>query len=540
MRASTLPRMAADLALIGERIFTADPAQLFVSALAVRGDRIVAMGSVAEELIGPGTDIVELNGRLVTPGFIDAHVHPATSGLDRLRCSFEGCSEASDAVDAIASYAEAHPDRGWILGAGWIQSWFERGCPAKELIDRVVPDRPVLIWNTDGHGAWANSVALNLAGIDSLTPDPPDGRIERNRDGTPQGTLHEGAVHLVERHSPPNTVEDYLNGLLRGQEELVRYGVTGWQDAAVDPMVQEAYLEAASSGRLIGRVVGAMWWDRHRGTDQIEELLHRRGQSADGFQPTSVKLMLDGVAENFTASMTEPWLDSHGRPTSNRGIDFIDGDDLGEIVELLDAHGFQCHFHAIGDRAVRNALDAVEFARSRNRESDNRHHVAHIQVVHPQDRPRFAALGVVANAQPVWACNEPDQVDLTQPFLGEVRSGWQYPFRSLVDFGARIGMGSDWGVSTCNVMEEIDVAVTRTCPEGDPLVIEESLEPIQALLAFTNGSAFINHSEADSGSIAVGKLADFAVLDRDPLREGPFREARVAMTIVGGDVVYEA
>lgn len=531
--------MSADLVLMGGRIFTAERARLFESAVAASGDRIVAVGAQALQLIDSHTRVIDLEERLATPGFIDAHVHPATSGLDRLRCSFDECSGSSDAVRAIASYARAHPDEPWILGAGWAQSWFDKGCPSIELIDSVVPDRPVLVWNSDGHGAWANSRALEIAGIDETTSDPRDGRIERKPDGSPQGTLHEGAVRLVERHVPANTAEDFVNGLWRGQQELLRYGVTGWQDAAVDDEVQDAYIEMSDSGKLTGRVVGALWWDRNRGLDQIDEILQRRTMAGERFSPTSVKLMLDGVAENFTASMTEPWLDREGQPTDNSGLDFIDPEELREIVATVDSHGFQCHFHAIGDRAVRNALDAVEEARSRNGGSDNRHHIAHIQVVHPDDIPRFAALGAVANAQPLWACNDPYQIELTRPFLGPVRSEWQYPFRSLLDAGAGLGMGSDWGVSTANVMAQIDVATTRTCPEGDPLVSSEALDPVEALIAFTMGSAFINHTESNSGSVSVGKLADFAILDRDPLRDGPLRDARVATTIVGGEIVHE-
>lgn len=298
-------------------------------------------------------------------------------------------------------------------------------------------------------------------------------------------------------------------------------------------------MRLAGEGRLVGRVVGAMWWDRARGMDQVAELMARRSQSAPGFELRSVKLMLDGVCENFTASMLEPYLDESGQPGTNRGIDFIDPGELKEIVAALDGHGFQCHFHAIGDGGVRSALDAVQTARDRNGPSANRHHIAHIQVVHPDDLARFADLDVVANAQPLWACNDDYQAELTQPFLGRARSGWQYPFASLLANGARMGMGSDWGVSTANVMEEIDVAVTRTGDSGSPLNPSEALDPLDALTAFTAGSAYINHAEADAGSIAVGKLADLAVLDRDPVNEGPFRETRVRYTIVGGEVVYE-
>lgn len=529
--------MHVDLLVRGGRIFTADPADPFTTAVAVRGDRIVAIGGEAEAM--EASNVIDLAGAMATPGFIDAHVHPAWSGLDKLRCHFDDANDAKSALATIASYAAANPDLPWIIGAGWPQSWFPNGCPSKELLDGVVSDRPALITNTDGHGAWANSRALELAGIDATTPDPHDGRIERLPDGTPQGTLHEGAVKLVEQHAPEDTIDDVVAGLVRGQEELLRYGITGWQDAIVDQKTHDAYLRLAGEGRLIGRVVGAMWWDRAKGLEQVEDLLARREQSGPGFRPTSVKLMVDGVCENFTASMLEPYLDENGEPGANRGIDFIDPEELREIVAMLDGHGFQCHFHAIGDRGVRNALDAVETAIERNGRSDHRHHIAHIQVVHPDDLTRFATLDVVANAQPLWACNDDYQAELTQPFLGPERSGWQYPFGSLLRNGARLGMGSDWGVSTANVMAEIDVAVTRAGESGDQLGPEEALDPIDALTAFTSGSAYINHSEMETGSIAVGKLADLAILDRDPLLDPPFRDTRVTHTIVSGRTAYE-
>jgi len=532
--------MTADLVITGGRLFTADPTRLFVDALACDGGRIVALGEEALTSVGPGTEVVDLNGALATPGFIDAHVHPASSGLDRLRLHFEGCDDAVSAVTRVGEYARAHPDLTWIIGAGWQQSWFAGGRPSRELLDSAVSDRPALVVNTDGHGAWANSMALELAGIEPTTPDPPDGRIERDERGAAQGTLHEGAVRLVERHAPPDTVDDMVAGLLRGQEELLRYGMTGWQDAIVDQRIHEAYLRVAGEGKLVGRVVGAMWWDRARGLEQVDELLDRRERGAPGFRPMSVKLMLDGVAENFTASMLTPYLIEGGVPGGSSGIDFIDPGELREVVATLDAHGFQCHFHAIGDGAVRSALDAVEEALTRNGPKGNRHHIAHIQVIHPDDVPRFPALGVTANAQPLWACNDDYQVELTRPFIGEERYRWQYPFGSLLAVGARLGMGSDWGVSTCNVMKEIHVAVTRVCPDGGaPLVIEQALDPVDALTAFTAGSAYINHAEGDSGSLAVGMLADLAVLDRDPLREGAFRDVEVTKTIVGGEIVHE-
>lgn len=535
--------MQADLLIRGGRVFTADPKRPLAEAVAVSGDLIAAVGPETEldVLVGPDTEVVDAGGGLVTPGFIDAHVHPATSGLDRLRISFEECQDGEDAVASIAAYAASHPDLKWLIGAGWLQSWFDRGCPPKELIDQVVPDRPVLVTNADGHGAWANSVALRLAGITAATTDPVDGRIERRGDGSPQGTLHEGAMKLVEAVAPDDTTGDLVAGLLRGQEELLGYGITGWQDAAVTKEVQDAYLRVAEAGELVGRVVGSLWWDRHRGMEQIEELQERREHDASGFRPTTVKLMLDGVAENFTASMLQPYLDGVGNATHNHGIDLIDPELLREAVASLDATGFQCHFHAVGDRAVRSALDAVEHALAVNGRSEHRHHIAHLQVIHPDDIGRFAGLGVVANAQTLWAHNDDYQIELTQPFFGPLRSSWQYPFGDLLRSGARLAMGSDWGVTTADVMHQIHVAVHRALDDGDePLGADQALTPMEALTAFTSGSAYVNHAEGVAGILAPGKLADLAVLDGDPLREGSFRDKKVVMTLVGGRVVWRS
>jgi hypothetical protein len=536
--------MPADLVFVNGPIFTAGPARSFVRALAVTADRISAMGDETDvsSSIGDATRVVDLAGRLMTPGFQDAHCHPGSSGLDLLRCSFAGCVDGDDAVAYIAGYATRHPDQEWILGSGWQQTWFPRGCPPKEALDSVVPDRPVLVYNADGHGAWANSHALTMAGIDASTPDPRDGRIERGEDGGPQGTLHEGAARLVERLAPVDSHDDVRAGLLAGQEYLLSKGITTWQDAHVDAATHSAYRSLVESGELIGTAVGALWWDREQGMDQIEELEQMRSEALGRYLPTAVKLMLDGVVENNTASMIEPYYDRHGGLTDNTGIDFIEPGLLRDIVTELDQRRFSCHFHAIGDGAVRSGLDAVEAARIGNGWTGARHNISHIQVVHPDDLPRFRRLGVIANAQALWAQDGPDQADLTLPYLGAERAGWQYPFASLLRDGATLAMGSDWGVSTADVMDQIDTAVTRLNhdqPSLPPLNANERITFLDGLAGFTAGSAHVNHRDDVSGTLAVGMLADLAVLDRDPVASGHVRDASVAMTVVGGLVVFE-
>ncbi|MEU3911450.1 amidohydrolase [Streptomyces sp. NPDC029721] len=539
----------ADLVFTRGPVFTVDPARTRATSLAVIGDRIAAVGhDEVRELVGPGTEVVDLTGKLLIPGFQDAHMHPVFAGVELAECDLTETVTVDDYLARIRAYADAHPDREWITGGGWSMESFEGGLPTRQLLDAVVPDRPVLLANRDHHGAWANTRALELAGITAATPDPADGRIEREPDGTPSGMLQEGATSLVGRLLPPSTPDELLAGLLRAQKLLHSLGVTGWQDAMLGelggrPDPSDAYLTAAGDGSLTARVTGALWWDRARGAEQIPELVARREKLRAGrFRATSVKIMQDGVAENFTAAMTSPYLDGCGCATANTGLSFVEPGALRGYVTELDALGFQVHFHALGDRAVREALDAIESAVAANGHRGNRHHLAHLQVVHPEDLTRFAALGALANIQPLWAAHEPQMDDLTIPFLGPERSAWQYPFGDLVRAGATLVAGSDWPVSSPDPLAGLHVAVNRRDPEAGHERIfypEQRLDLPTALAAYTAGAAHVNGHD-DAGSLRVGNLADLVVLDRDiltaPAEE--IAEARVERTYVGGRLVH--
>ncbi|WOX14543.1 amidohydrolase [Streptomyces sp. N50] len=540
--------MHADLLFTNGPVLT--PEGRTATAVAVTGDRITAVGRAeVHELAGPHTQVVDLAGRLLLPGFQDAHVHPVPAGLELTQCDLTRAKTAKDTIAAVRAYADAHPEREWITGGGWSMEAFEGGTPTKELLDSAVPDRPVYLPNRDHHGAWVNSRALQLAGITRDMPDPVDGRIERDASGEPAGTLQEGALQLVGRLTPPATQADRLAALLHAQRHLHALGITAWQDALVGEFLgmddpSDAYLAAARDGSLTARVVGALWWDRERGAEQIPELVERRARLSHGrFRASSVKLMLDGVAETGTAALLDPYLDKCGCATANRGTSFIDPDQLPKYVTELDALGFQCHFHALGDRAVRDALDAVEAARAANGSSDTRPHLAHLQVVHPDDVARFAHLGAVANIQPLWAAHEPQMDELTIPFLGPGRALWQYPFGALLRSGATLAAGSDWPVSSPDPLQGIHVAVNRVEPGGaGPVFLPgERLDLATAITAYTAGSAYANHLD-DTGRIAAGALADLVVLDRDPFAAPPeeIAETQVALTYVGGTGVYAA
>jgi predicted amidohydrolase YtcJ len=537
-----------DLVITGARLYgVGDPS---ADAIAVRGGRILAIGAEADvrERVGPGAGVQHRPGALVLPGFQDAHVHPPGAGRNRLTVDLQDQPGRDAYLSVIKAYAESHPAAEWIVGGGWAMEHFPGGTPSKADLDAIVPDRPVFIFNRDVHGAWVNSVALQRAGITKDTPDPADGRIEREPGtGEPSGTLHEGAAYSLDEHViPPPTTDDWRAAILESQEHLHSLGITGWQDAWVTPDMQAAYAALAEAGTLTARVVGALWWDRHRGVDQVSDLVARRGEHRVGrsgrFHPTSVKIMVDGVLENGTGALLTPYCDGHGGHSDNSGLTYLDAGELTAAVVALDRLGFQVHQHAIGDRAVRMALDALAAARKANGSNDNRHHIAHIQVVQPADVPRFAELGVVANAQAYWAQYEPQMDDLTVPFLGPERSDLQYPFGALHRAGARLAMGSDWPVTTADPLQQIQVAVTRVDPEhrdNAPFLPGERLTLETALDAFTGGSAFVNH-DADGGVLREGARADLAVLDRD-IRDYPARDiadARLELTVAAGRVVH--
>jgi predicted amidohydrolase YtcJ len=540
-------RSSADLVITGADVYTMDAARRWSQAIAIRDGRIAAVGTEPEvrEAVGPAAEVLHLPGRMVLPGFQDSHVHAPFAGRYRLHVSLHNLPGVDAYRNAVAAYAAEHPQEPAIFGGGWAMEHFAGGTPTKDLLDDLVSDRPVFLVSRDIHAAWANSKAFELTGITSRTPDPPDGRYERDAAGEPTGTMHEGAfIAMQEQAVPAPKQQEWERAILVAQAHLHSLGITGWQDAWTLPETLAAYVALADRGELSAHVVAALWWDRHRGEEQIQELAELREWGTVGnVRATTVKIMTDGIIENFTASMIDPYLEADGRPGENYGFSYLDPEALASAVTRLDALGFQAHMHAIGDRAVRSALDACEAARRVNGRRDSRHHVAHLQVVQAADIPRFRELGVVANCQPYWAQSEPQMDRLTLPFLGQERARLQYPFASLLRSGATLAFGSDWSVTTADPLREMEVAVTRIGPESranPPFLPDERLSLPDAIAAFTMGSARVQFNDDECGSIEPGKLADLAVIDRNLFRDGPIGDARAEFTIAGGRVVHEA
>ncbi|MGZ8598543.1 MAG: amidohydrolase [Actinomycetota bacterium] len=543
---SDADRAPADLIVADAEVWCGDAARRRARAIAIRGERIVTVGTDDDvrAFRGPSTEVMSLAGRMVVPGFQDAHVHPSVGARNLLNVNLDDLHTKQDYLARIQQVADANPDLEWIVGGGWYNTVFtETEGPRKEDLDAVVPDRPVFLLNTDVHAGWVNSKTLELAGLTESSPDPWDGYIVRDPDGSPTGTLQEGAAYDVLRTvAAQPSVAQWKTYLLRAQQELHALGITGWQDAWVEPELLRAYRELDDDGGLTARVVASMWWDRHAGMEQVDRLVEQREWATGGrLDANTIKIMLDGCPESCTGSMLEPYEGAFGE-RHDRGIQFVDAETLTPAVVALDARGFQVHQHALGDRAFREGLDAIESARGANGWNDARHHIAHIQLPDPADLPRLRRLGVVANLQPFWAQPDPAIVEITTPRVGE-RASRLYPLRSIHASGAVMCIGSDWPVTTPHPWLELEVAVTRQPPgrtDAEPLDASQRLDLATAMSAFARGSAYVNHDD-EAGVLAPGMRADLAVLDRDPFDRslGAIGETGVELTMASGRIVFE-
>jgi predicted amidohydrolase YtcJ len=543
----------ADLVLTGAPVYTMDAARSWAGAVAIRAGRIVFVGTEAggRSWIGPKTRVLNLAGRMVLPSFQDAHVHPVSGGIELGQCNLHDIDTAEEILAKVRTCATGSTSRPWIVGGGWTLTAFPKGAPTKEPLDAIVADRPVLLDAADGHSAWVNSKALQLAGISARTPDPVGGRIERDPvTKAATGTLREGAVDLVSRLVAQPTPTERLAGLRRALAYFNELGITAVQEAnagegaagAGARTTLEAYREAERRGELTVRVVASLLAEPSRGPEQVDDLVKLRSEFTSArVKPIAAKIFADGVIEPRTAAMLEPYVDSPGW----RGEPNFSAERLNPLVARLVEAGFNVHVHAIGDRAVRMTLDAMEAARPKQGDRPLRPQIAHLEVIDPADVPRFRSLGVIANFQPLWAYADDYITDLTVPGIGPERSRFLYPIGSVARSGAVVAFGSDWSVSSANPLEAIEVAMTRqalTEPKRPPLVPEEAIDLPTALAAYTIGSAYALGHETETGSLEVGKAADLVVLSANLFSVPPARihEQKVLLTLLAGTPVYRS
>ncbi|MEZ5886881.1 MAG: amidohydrolase [Paracoccaceae bacterium] len=535
---------SADLIVTNARIMTMDGAIPYADALAVRQGRICALGSTVDMrgLANGSTRVIDAGGRRVLPGFQDTHIHLQDSGQDYSQnADLSLARTPDDIVFTLAAFAKTHA-RPWVNGTGWYSGVFHAGNLDRHLLDRAVPDRPCLIVASDGHNGCLNSLGCRAVGLTAAAPDPQNGHFVRGPDGVPTGMLYENAIAWAEARMPRPSDADFAEGVKWAQALAHQNGITGVLDARVEERHVRVYRALEAAGELTLRVAATALVNAFDTTGgAVGRLTGFRASAGSGrFKVHSAKFFLDGVVENRTAAMISPYSDAEG---GNAPLMFTPAQ-ITEMFTAFDAARFQIHVHAIGDMAVRAALDGCEAARRANGDWPSLHQIAHVQFIDPADIPRFRALGVMANVQPLWARSELSVTDIAVPMVGNARSRWIYAFRSLLDAGAGMALSSDWGVSTLNPFQIIETAVTRQPPVADgkvpPFLPQERISREEAIAGYTTGAAAAAWRSADTGTLSPGKCADLIILDRDiltcPAHE--IGDTQVVATLVDGKVVH--
>lgn len=533
-----------DLLVENAVIRTMDPARPFARSVLIRAGVVAALSDAADGLRDQGGAArrVDAGGRLALPGFQDAHVHLLNGGTDLIETApLYDCATLED----IAATMHAHA-AGWrgpmLWGAGWQCGFFGDHNLTRDLLDRAVADRPCLIYDGNFHSACLNSAAIAMAGITDDTPDPPNGHIVRDAAGRATGMLHEEAINWVAERLPETDEATLRAGLRAGMAHANRHGITG----IIDPWILDhhvrIYREGEREGTLSLRVAGASLVTVADTVDtMLDRLIARRAaQGTDMFHLNAAKFFLDGGLENRTAALLAPYADG---PGGNAPLMFPQ-DQIDALFTALDRHRFQIHVHCIGDAATRAALDGFAAARKANGAWPSLHQIAHCQLVHPDDRPRFRDLGVMANVQPLWACHDPAVPDDTMAMIGPERAPWTYAFRSLIDAGAPYCINSDWAVTTLDPFEIIGTAVTREPPRrrgrSDPFFPVERLSLTEAVLGYTSHAAAASWRSGHTGALKPGFSGDLILLDRDVFACDTHEIAgtRVLLTLFRGQEVH--
>jgi predicted amidohydrolase YtcJ len=549
----------ADIVLRNGKIYTADPGRSIKQAIAFKGNTIISIGTDAEvaPLIGAATTVVDLKGKLVLPGLIDTHIHPIIGAVNGAKCSLAGVKATIEVLTPVIRaclYKEQGGDDQWFEAVQLDNYGFS--ATARD-VDKIEAKRPLVLWGNDGHTGWVNSRGLELIRVTAETPDPPGGKIGRDASGAPTGTFADSATLLVDKNIPAPSLDERARLTAAELKRMSAFGITSLMDAYVTPAEQAVWRNLYDTGRLPMRVRMAIYLAdpnallRPASNDSDEAVARLVKVSKDGdvdpdfLRAGVIKVFADGVMEYpaQTAALLSPYLDADGKPTRKSGTLYFDPERFARLVKKLDAAGLTVHIHAIGDRAVRTSLDAFAAARAANGDRDNRHQIAHLQLVDPEDFPRFKELGVIADFQLEWGRREPATEGPLEPYLGPDRYRYVYPAGSIHRAGATIIGGSDWDISTYNPFRAFQVAVTRTGGPGQkPLNLDERIPLQTAIDAYTINAAYAMQQDKITGSLEVGKRPDLIVLDRDILTIDPetIDDTKVLATYLDGRLVYSA
>ncbi len=532
----------ADRIFINGKIWTGDDTRPRVEAVAVRATNVMAVGTTAEmrKLAEKRTDVVDLKGRLVVPGFNDAHVHFMEGSLGLGALVLDDAATLAEIQRRIGVWARANADRPWVIGRGWVYSTFRGGLPHKTMLDEVVADRPAWMTSYDGHTGWANSMALREAGIDRDTKDPEGGTIVRDERGEPTGVLKETAMDLVRKHVPPPSSEEKHRALKKGVDLAASWGLTSVQNAGFDDDDFRIFERVKDEGGLKLRFSFALPFVKDPSSETMARYRElRRKHAGPRMRIAAVKGYLDGVVETKTAVLFEPYLGG------GTGLAKWTQEDLNRTAAHYDREGFQILLHAIGDRAISMALTAYDFAAKSNGPMARRHRVEHVEVLRLADLARFKALGVVASTQALFAEPDPNHFQVYVPTLGPERAARAMAFKAIDDAGVVQAFGSDWPVFSCDALRGIYCAVTRMTPEGTPAGGWEPSQRLSveaALRHFTRDAAYASQEETMKGTLSPGKLADLVVLSEDITTIPPERilQTKVLLTVLGGQDTHRA
>ncbi len=536
----------ADILIVHAKIYTVDEKQPWAQSLAIRKGKIVAVGSDEQvaRFRGIGTKMIDAGGKLVLPAFTDSHFHMTDGGFSLVRVNLADAKDVADIENRLRAYGNRHPDDKWILGRGWNYAMFApETLPNKKILDRLFPAVPVFLECYDGHSYWANSRALALAGIYRTTPNPPNGEIVRDSAGEATGALKESAGDLVAKVIPRSTHVEDLNAVRGAMKWANQNGIARVHSAGGDFEHLDVLEELRDDKQLSVRLHVAYKLEppELRPEDIAAIETARKKFRDEWIDVNSVKFFLDGVVESHTAAFLEPYTDM----PSTKGALFWDPEKYKSAVVELDKRGLQIYTHAIGDYAVRTALDAYELAEQKNHSKDHRNRVEHIETISTTDIPRFARLNVIASMQPLRSYPDEDTLDVWAHNIGPDRTSRAWLWKSIAQYGAHYTFGSDWPTVTLNPWEGIQTAVTRQTADGKPpggFAPSQKLTVAQSVEGYTIEAAYAGHREKSEGSLVTGKLADVIMVDRNIFEIDPhsINQTKVVVTIVGGKIVYEA
>jgi predicted amidohydrolase YtcJ len=538
---------AAEMILYNGKIFTDAAGNSFSEAMAITQNRIIATGSTAQikKLKGIKTKQIDLKGKLVVPGFNDAHIHFLSGSLSLQTADLNNSKTPEEAVNTVLAFAQKNPSAKWVTGTGWQYTIFPDGKPSRQMLDAVIKERPVYIRAYDGHSAWVNSKALELAGVTKETKFSGFGSIVKDENGEPTGMLSESAMQLVSKLLPPITKEEKLQAIETGLKYAASLGITSVQNASGSIEEFELYKELLEKGKLTLRYAAAFSANANTKQENIKQFVVLKNKYSNNhmLKADAVKFMLDGVIESHTAVMMEDYSDAGENGKTANGTFAYPIPTYQRLTEAFDKAGFRIYTHAIGDRSVNEALNAYEKAQQKNNSLHTRHRIEHIEQCKPADVQRFLQLHVLPSMQPIHA--DPGTIAVWAKAVGEQRLPFSFAWQSMLHSKANLVFGSDWPACIdLNPIHGLHIAVNRQTTDGQPSggwIPQQRISMKEALHAYTFGGAYSSFEEKDKGKLLPGYLADFVVLSQDlfTINTAAIHETNVLMTVMDGKVVYK-